>query len=276
MRNHECHGFAGAIRPRNPHDFAEQSFVQKIRFSLWTLKSVGEEEDVTDVAQNQSVKGGVPVVTVIESTNDLIDFLSVDDRLCVVKFYGKIVRFSLTFCLYGNTHGCNNVFLLQWLVISASWCKSCQKFGLKYKKLAAHYADWVDKNDSDTVLKAGKVRFAEVEFNKNAKLCRSLGIKRLPYVHFYRGAEGKLAEFSAGPSKFNLVTDKMHELLESSEEEKDFNILMNRGKDLGNYIVTKLSEEHWNQALLDEDKAKNNSSKDLNNDSNHTRKQALL
>ena len=141
------------------------------------------------------------------------------------------------------------------LYYKASWCKSCQKFGLRYKKLAAHYADWSDKNDPENIVKIGQVRFAEVEFNQNAKMCRSLGIKRLPYLHFYRGAEGRLADFSAVPSKFNLVIEKMHELLDSSEEERNFNILMNQGKDLGNYLVTNLNDGHWKEALADEDKS---------------------
>ena len=165
----------------------------------------------------------------------------VDGRICICKW----LLLVLLICV-----GLFGLFI-------ASWCKSCQKFGQKYKKLALNYGDLRDPRDRNKVVDVGKVRFAEVEFNANAKLCRSLGIKRLPYVHFYRGKEGRLAEFSAGPSKFNLVTDMMHELLASSKEERAFNIMMQEGEDLGQFLVTELTEQHWKDALAEEKSFKN-------------------
>ncbi|CAI5941115.1 unnamed protein product [Closterium sp. NIES-65] len=41
------------------------------------------------------------------------------------------------------------------------------------------------------------VIFLQVEFDPNKQLCRSLGIKRLPFFHFYRGADGLLDAFPA-------------------------------------------------------------------------------
>ena len=144
-----------------------------------------------------------------------------------------------------------------WKYCLASWCKSCQKFGVRFKKLAATYGDLIEEG-GERIVDEGQVRFAEVEFSKNAKFCRTLGIKRLPFLHYYRGAEGRIAEFSAGPSKFNLVIDTMHDLLNSSNEERAFNILMHDGEDLGKYIVTELTKEHWEQVLGLEEKKKSN------------------
>lgn len=47
----------------------------------------------------------------------------------------------------------------------------------------------------------------QVEFESNKDLCRSLGVKVLPYFHFYRGAEGRLANFSASLTKFNRLKE---------------------------------------------------------------------
>eukprot|EP00816_Leptocylindrus_hargravesii_P009635 CAMPEP_0196802456 /NCGR_PEP_ID=MMETSP1362-20130617/2066_1 /TAXON_ID=163516 /ORGANISM="Leptocylindrus danicus, Strain CCMP1856" /LENGTH=253 /DNA_ID=CAMNT_0042173759 /DNA_START=67 /DNA_END=831 /DNA_ORIENTATION=+ len=201
------------------HVYKSCDRVVSVRNSVSNLKAASVEKD-RDSAKNRPK--GTPDVFVINSTNDLIDFLSKDDRLCIIKFHAK-------------------------------WCKSCQKFGLRYEKLASVYADILDPKVKSRVLDEGKVRFAEVEFSANAKMCRALGIKRLPYVHFYRGAEGRLAEFAAGPSKFNLVVDKLNELLSLSQEQIDFNIMMEDGENLGKYLVTELKKEHWDEALADAD-----------------------
>eukprot|EP00814_Leptocylindrus_danicus_P008413 CAMPEP_0116025378 /NCGR_PEP_ID=MMETSP0321-20121206/13000_1 /TAXON_ID=163516 /ORGANISM="Leptocylindrus danicus var. danicus, Strain B650" /LENGTH=254 /DNA_ID=CAMNT_0003497535 /DNA_START=79 /DNA_END=843 /DNA_ORIENTATION=+ len=207
------------LRPDAMHVYKSCDRVISARNRVSNLKATSVEKD-QDSAKNRPK--GTPDVFVINSTNDLIDFLSKDDRLCIIKFHAK-------------------------------WCKSCQKFGLRYEKLASAYADILDRKDKSRVLDEGKVRFAEVEFSANAKMCRTLGIKRLPYVHFYRGAEGRLAEFAAGPSKFNLVVDKLNELLSLSQEQIDFNIMMEDGENLGKYLVTELKNEHWDEALADAD-----------------------
>jgi len=49
-----------------------------------------EEESDDDILLKRRVKnGGVPSITVINSTEDFIEFLSKDDRLCIIKFYGE-------------------------------------------------------------------------------------------------------------------------------------------------------------------------------------------
>lgn len=72
---------------------------RKIRFKSLTLNAVDglDYDNSAPIGKYEgynrdrdvNIKGGVPVVTVIKSTDDFIDFLSKDDRLCVIKFYGK-------------------------------------------------------------------------------------------------------------------------------------------------------------------------------------------
>ena len=102
-------------------------------------------------------------------------------------------------------------------------------------------------DDQGNVIRRGQVRFAEIEFAYNAKLCRDLGVKRLPYIHMYRGADGLLEEFACGPKDFNTkVVEKIEQYLAQTargesrlgQELKD---LMEAGQeDLGNEVLRKL------------------------------------
>uniref|UniRef100_A0A7S4M8S6 Thioredoxin domain-containing protein n=1 Tax=Odontella aurita TaxID=265563 RepID=A0A7S4M8S6_9STRA len=158
---------------------------------------------------NGEFSSGVsPVITKIETVQDFLDFIAEDDRLSIVKFY-------------------------------ASWCKSCQKFGVRYKRLALEEGDKVDR-DGESV-ERGRVRFAEVEFNSNIKLCRSLGIKRLPYIHMYMGSEGTLIEdFSCSPKKFQDVIDKLNENVDATVEDIAFRKEMDTGSALLDDIAADL------------------------------------
>uniref|UniRef100_A0A6V2Q587 Thioredoxin domain-containing protein n=1 Tax=Ditylum brightwellii TaxID=49249 RepID=A0A6V2Q587_9STRA len=159
----------------------------------------------------------IPRMTVVNEVQDFLDFLGEDERLCVVKFYAK-------------------------------WCKSCQKFGVKFRHLALEEADKLDPVDGKMIEK-GRVRFAEVEFTANAKLCRAMKIKRLPYVHFYKACAGRLTHFSCGPAKFQKVVDQMNEYLAMSDEEIIFAATMDEGQSLGDELATVLQEQHHNQGL---------------------------
>ena len=122
----------------------------------------------------------------------------------------------------------------------ASWCKSCHKFGLKFKKLASENGDRIDKNGNIVV--GGKVRFSEVEYGNNLDLCRGFGIKKLPYIQIYKRGVGKIDEFSCGPKFFDSkLVGKLNDLLAMSDEEMRFNIDMEEGQEvLGENIVQRL------------------------------------
>jgi thioredoxin-like negative regulator of GroEL len=151
----------------------------------------------------------VPVVTHIGSAEALKEYLTApDDRVTVISFH-------------------------------ASWCKSCQKFGRLYQKLAVDRADWVlggkhmkkNKDSLQEVLTTGSTRLASIEWGANTDLCRSLGVKRLPSVHYYKNGR-KLAGFPAGPSTFQLVKDRLTYYQSLSEEELDFEMKLEQGSAL--------------------------------------------
>jgi len=74
----------------------------------------------------------------------------------------------------------------------ATWCGACRALFPKVVEIA-------EKNEDIVVLK--------VNFDENKPMCKSLGIKVLPFFHFYRGASGKLAAFSASMSKLKRLED---------------------------------------------------------------------
>ena len=64
----------------------------------------------------------------------------------------------------------------------ARWCGACRALYPKLCKIAAENPDCV---------------FLKVEFDDNKDMCRSMGVKVLPFFQLYRGAGGKVASFSA-------------------------------------------------------------------------------
>jgi thioredoxin-like negative regulator of GroEL len=148
-----------------------------------------------------------PVVTHIDSQEAFQEYLQApDDRITVVSFH-------------------------------AAWCKSCQKFGQLYQKLAKERADWVADDADGDILEAGAIRFASVEWGANTELCRSLEITRLPSVHYYQNGR-KLAGFSAGPSKFQLVKDRLTYYQSLAKAELEFEANIEQGGSI---------EPWWNQ-----------------------------
>jgi thiol-disulfide isomerase/thioredoxin len=170
----------------------------------------GKESSSSEISD---VKGstGMPKITIVHGLNDFLDFLAEsDDRLVVVEYY-------------------------------ASWCKSCHKFGLKYKQLANKYADKVDK--SGEIIQEGKVRFAQVEYGANVRLCKTMGIKKLPYVQMYKAPLGKISEFVCGPKFFDeRLKTRLEGYLNMSDEEIKFNRDMEDGQVLGDSILEKVKE----------------------------------
>mmetsp|Transcript_13993 Transcript_13993/g.18374 ORF Transcript_13993/g.18374 Transcript_13993/m.18374 type:complete len:278 (-) Transcript_13993:286-1119(-) len=137
-------------------------------------------------APKSSSGGLIPKITTVNSLDEFLEFIQEDDRLCVIKFH-------------------------------ASWCKSCQKFGVQFRHIAMENGDKV--NSDGIVATTGNVRFAQVEFGANTILCKSLGIKKLPTVHFYKQPHGKLTGFPCGPKKFDLLVETLEEYKGMTDEE---------------------------------------------------------
>ena len=54
-----------------------------------------------------------------------------------------------------------------------------------------------------------ELEFCEILFDNNKKLCKSLGIKILPYVEMVGGSQGKVEGFSCGPSKISRLQERL-------------------------------------------------------------------
>jgi len=164
-----------------------------------------------DTAQRQSTETPTGArkskIVTISSAEEYLDFLAEDDRLCMVKFH-------------------------------ASWCKSCQKFGMQYERIAQNVGDMVVTNEDGTesIVEQREMRFAEIEYGANRKLCKSLGVKKVPSVHFY--SRGKMVDgFPCGPKKIAMLLEKLTHYRSLSHTELAFEADMNQGLDLGDSVL---------------------------------------
>jgi hypothetical protein len=151
----------------------------------------------------------------------------------------------------------------------ADWCKSCQKFGAKYRILARDLGDVVEPDG--VVVRAGDVRFAEVEYTASARLCRTLKVNKLPTVHVYRAGMGKVVDMTCKPSLFHLVVDELRRVLDEEAKadandeaagsrrgdvatEASFHATMVAGSSLGEELVASLKRENEDEGAKKEAK----------------------
>lgn len=179
----------------NPRAESSMSMVNYDEESEWYVPPADEKEKKVN-AVPKLPPNAVPEIRVIESKDQLQEFLNQDDRLCLVKFH-------------------------------ATWCKSCLRFGLHLDKLAAQKADWVDRRTGQ-VIQRNQIRIASVEWSQAESLCQSLGITKLPTVQFYARGR-KLTEVSAGASNFVKIRDVVDQLSIFSPQELDFVAQMEDG-----------------------------------------------
>eukprot|EP00878_Enallax_costatus_P000682 GHUV01000789.1.p1 GENE.GHUV01000789.1~~GHUV01000789.1.p1 ORF type:complete len:243 (+),score=42.63 GHUV01000789.1:2297-3025(+) len=76
------------------------------------------------------------------------------------------------------------------------WCGACKALYPKLCKMMEQFPDVV---------------FLKVNFDENKDLCKTLGVKVLPYFHIYHGAEGRVAAFSCTVAKFQRMRDAIEE-----------------------------------------------------------------
>eukprot|EP00200_Dunaliella_tertiolecta_P005927 CAMPEP_0202355626 /NCGR_PEP_ID=MMETSP1126-20121109/10441_1 /ASSEMBLY_ACC=CAM_ASM_000457 /TAXON_ID=3047 /ORGANISM="Dunaliella tertiolecta, Strain CCMP1320" /LENGTH=214 /DNA_ID=CAMNT_0048948271 /DNA_START=116 /DNA_END=760 /DNA_ORIENTATION=- len=77
----------------------------------------------------------------------------------------------------------------------APWCNACRALYPKFVRLMqAHLEDTV---------------FIKINWEENKDIARTLDIKVLPYFQFYRGAEGKVDQFSCTVSKISRFKDAL-------------------------------------------------------------------
>lgn len=53
------------------------------------------------------------------------------------------------------------------------------------------------------------VVFLKINFDDNRTICKTLGVKVLPFFQFYRGAEGRVESFSCSVSKLQRFKDAL-------------------------------------------------------------------
>ncbi|KAG1677433.1 hypothetical protein FOA52_001888 [Chlamydomonas sp. UWO 241] len=75
----------------------------------------------------------------------------------------------------------------------APWCNACKALYPKLCKI-------MDENVDD-------IRFLKVCFEDNKEMCKTLGVRVLPYFKLYQGAQGKVDEFSCSISKLQRFKD---------------------------------------------------------------------
>jgi hypothetical protein len=95
--------------------------------------------------------------------------------------------------------------------VYASWCKTCQVFDARYRKLASQLGDVHDESRGGEMVSEGRVRFAEMQYDdpNNEEMCRLLNATKLPYILMYKGSRGKVSDFQCGPAKFQLLIDEV-------------------------------------------------------------------
>ena len=231
-----------------------------------------------------------PRIEVIRNTQEYLDFIAQDDRLCVVKWVRVLpvvllyimcivmscvcvyiistIIIIMTLTIDSHKHTCNRFY--------ASWCKSCQKFGFLYKRLALQRGDVYESSTSSSLSnqqkssssssshsssspssqsshlwKRGDVRFAEVEFSANAELCRSLGIKKLPNIHIYKNNLGRITGFPCGPSKFPILEETLDRLVATTMSDDD--LRLEKTLEEGGELVDQILEMHRRKEHHDHD-----------------------
>lgn len=109
---------------------------------------------VTATAPSPIVKGKKPYITKLNSLDELKFFLQEDDRMAAIKFY-------------------------------APWCKTCQRLGLQFTRLATELGDGI----ASRRMVEGQLRFAEVVYSPqtNHFIQDQLQVQAVPTLQLYHG-----------------------------------------------------------------------------------------
>ena len=118
----------------------------------------------------------------------------------------------------------------------ASWCRACKAMAPKIDTIAEEWPGATTCAVTGCTLASGdahlrpnslsrrchsaarstttpgpvpEIEFFDLMFDNNKKLCKSLGIKVLPYIEIVAGSNGKVESFSCGPSKISKLQEKL-------------------------------------------------------------------
>jgi len=132
-----------------------------------------------------------PTIYPICSLDELYEFLQEDDdRLTAIKFF-------------------------------APWCKTCQRVGMRYQKLAVQRGDGVDRVARKAI--TGEMRIAEVQFGSVTSrfIHEQLQIEAIPTLQLYKGTT-KLWQGRGGESIKHLEKEVKQLLALSQSELEDY------------------------------------------------------
>ena len=117
--------------------------------------------------------------------------------------------------------------------VYASWCTTCKKFDLRYRKIASQYGDKQQQTDNNNNQR-GQVRFAEMQYDteENREMCNVLNATSFPYIIMYKGSKGKIREFQCTPAKVNMLVDAIKEEL-ANDDSDSYDGLSRQVIDLG-------------------------------------------
>lgn len=111
----------------------------------------------------------------ITSPDELMDFVMMDDRPCIIKVY-------------------------------SNWCKTCKQFDVRFKKVASI---WGENGGGGGF--SNRARFAQMEYSRNEELCKLLEATKVPYILIYQREEGLVSGFTCPPRQVQRLIDALHQ-----------------------------------------------------------------
>jgi thioredoxin-like negative regulator of GroEL len=111
-------------------------------------------------------------------------------------------------------------------------------FGKQFERIGKNIGDLETKDSS--LVKEGEIRLGQIEFGANTKLCKKLGVKKVPSLHFYSESK-KVDGFPCGPKKISHTLERLNHYRSLSLSELSFEADMNKGKALGEDMLKEAS-----------------------------------
>jgi len=195
-----------AFMDQNPPTTTNCQLTIPRRTPLFAFKIFGGSSDKYE--RDHITAQSKPHIIELVNPEEYKQFLEADDRLSAIK-------------------------------IHASWCKSCKLFGKQYERIGKEIGDLVAIDDGSTITRKGEIRLAEIEYGKNGKLCKSLGVKKVPSIFFYYRGK-KLDGFPCGPKKIAHTLERLNYYRSLSPAELIFEAEMAEGSELGDQLLDRL------------------------------------
>jgi len=169
------------------------------------------------VAPSQNVAQRRGKVFGIQSAVDLLDFMIEDERISVVKVY-------------------------------ASWCITCKKFDVRYRKIANQFGDKYDERTGQ-ISEMGSARFAEMQYDNpdNKEICDVMGVTEFPYILVFKGSKGKVDGFQCMPQKSQELVNKIRGYLAEDDDIIEQETKQQSSNDGGEVKFGKYDGKLWDQ-----------------------------